>query len=72
MKKLIELGTKRSALMNEILRDQYMFYPKKASKFRIKLEIHGDKEQNVMYYEGRLDTEFFGKLMYILGMKIKY
>lgn len=72
MKKVIELGTKQSALMSEILREQYQFYPKKVSKFRINLEIHDDREQHVMYCEGRLDTQYFGQLMYMLGMKIKY
>ena len=68
MKKVIELGTKQSALMSEILREQYQFYPKKVAKF----SIHIEGEQHTMYCDGRLDTQYFGQLMYILGMKIKY
>ena len=54
--------------MSEILREQYQFYPKKVAKFH----LHSEGEQHVMYCDGRLDTQYFGQLMYILGMKIKY
>ena len=73
MKQIIKLGLQQSAIMKEILKDQYQYYPKKASKFTIKTESDSNGcDEYVMYCDGRLDTEYFGQLMYILGMKIKY
>jgi len=72
MKLLTKLGSKQADLLNEILRDQYTFYPKKVSKFQIKnISTSGDI-QNALFCEGKIDVEYFGTLMYILGMKIKY
>ena len=67
MKKIINLGTKQALLLKEILREQYQFCPKKVSKFTIKQE----NDENILFCDGKLDIEYFGQLMYMLGMKIK-
>ena len=65
---VIRLGVQQASIINDILREQYSFYPKKASKFSLKETADG----HVLYCDGKLDTEFFGQIMYILGMKMKY
>lgn len=73
MKQVIKLGQMQSVIMKEILVEEYQYYTKKASKFTIKKESDSDgNTEHIMYCDGKLDTQYFGKLMYMLGMKVRY
>jgi hypothetical protein len=71
MKKLIELGHTESIVMGKILKEEWVFYPKKAVKFTI--EKVSEDDSYPKYYlsvKGKLDIDFFGCLMYKLGMQM--
>jgi len=71
MKKLIELGHTQAMLIGKILNEEWLFKPKIAVKFTIE-KISPDDKYSKYYLccKGKLDTEFFGCLMYRLGREM--
>ena len=72
MKRLIELGNTQAIIMNKILKDEWIYKPKIAIKFT--MEKINENSMYSNYYlcvNGKLDTEFFGDIMYRLGMEMK-
>lgn len=71
MKKLIELGKANHIRMNKILCEESNVNPKKAYKFCLIHESDNDGISFRFYlaHKGKLDAEFYGELMYKLGME---
>lgn len=72
MTKLIELGSTQAKVMNLILCEEYNLYPKKTKKFTM-IKVNEDDVHTNYYlcFDGKIDTEFYGELMYKLGFKMK-
>lgn len=69
--KLIELSYSNYKIMNDIIREEYSYSEKRASKFKL---IKEESEFEIKYWlghEGKLDANYYGKLMYMLGLKAK-
>ena len=71
MKKLIELGHTQATIMDKILKEEWLYKPKLASKFTIEhIPVDEDYTKHYLSYSGnKLDSTFFGCLMYRLGME---
>jgi hypothetical protein len=71
MKRLIELGNTQAIIMNKILKEEWQYKPKMAMKFTLE-KIDADSMYSNYYLcvNGKLDTTFFGCLMYKLGLEM--
>lgn len=71
MKKLVELGHTQATIMTKIINEEWLYKPKIAVKFSIeKISPLDNYSKCYLCCEGKLDTEFFGCLMYRLGMEM--
>jgi hypothetical protein len=66
---LLPLSRHNANLMKDIIKDEYLYNPKEAIKYTI--SDNADAENPIYYLKhyGKINTAFYGKLMYILGMK---
>lgn len=72
MKKLIELGHTQAGIVDKLLKEEWLYKPKLASKFTIeRIVINDNVTKHYLSVKGKLDTEFFGCLLYRLGMEMK-
>jgi hypothetical protein len=71
MKKLIKLGNTQAMVMSKILKEEWLYTPKMAKKFTME-KVDADSEHSDYYLcvIGKLETTYFGRLMYILGMEM--
>jgi hypothetical protein len=71
MKKLIELGHTQSVLIDKFLKEEWLYKPKIAPKYTIlKVDIQEGYAKYYLCVDGKLDTNFFGCLMYRLGLEM--
>lgn len=74
MRKLIELGDLQSDKLKEILKEQQQYHPKRTSKFSVITDVDDiiGSKTHYLVTNTKLDIHYYGQLMYMLGMKIKF
>ena len=68
---LIELGHTQASLIENFLKEQWLYKPKIAPKYSVKkIDIQEGYAKYYLCVDGKLDTTFFGCLMYRLGLEM--
>jgi hypothetical protein len=71
MKRLIELGHTQALLMEKFIKEEWLYKPKIAYKYSVeKIDIQEGYAKYYLCVDGKLDTTFFGCLMYRLGLEM--
>lgn len=71
MRKLIELGHTQAKIVENILKEEWLYKPKEASKYSLeKRDINVVHTTYFLCIKGKLDTTFFGCIMYRLGLEM--
>lgn len=66
---LLPLSEHNANIMREILKDEYLYNANESIKYSISDNGNIDSPIYYLKHKGKLNTIFYGKLMYILGMK---
>lgn len=66
---LLPLSEHNANLMRDIIKDEYLYNPKEAIKYAISDNADAEKPIYYLKHYGKVNNAFYGKLMYILGMK---
>lgn len=71
MKKLIELGHTQATIIEKILKEEWLYKPKEASKYILeKKDIDAVHSTYYLCIKGKLDSTHFGCIMYRLGLEM--